>query len=243
MMEGRDKTKWIVGMKNGVRVWNRVASELAEHAAVPMAKEDPVMVTEATVPKKKKAAPRKAAAKKGTVAEDKDGKEGEVVGEAVGEAEVEEEMTAVETDVKVEVEKKKTKVVRKKKVKAIEEIEPNDTENTDGEVGSQDEVRDASETDENSEASSETTTKGKKAAAKKTSVKKAAVKKEKGDDAPKKLSTFQMFMKYRMKQLSTEQPSLPHKEKFGMVAAEWKKLSPEDKDAAIQAAEEYMRSL
>jgi len=34
VMEGRDKTMWMVGMKNGVKVWNRVPTELAKEKPI-----------------------------------------------------------------------------------------------------------------------------------------------------------------------------------------------------------------
>jgi hypothetical protein len=51
IMEGRDQTMWMVGMKNGVKVWNRVPTEIAA-AAFPLEKEAPVL---AEAPAKKKA--------------------------------------------------------------------------------------------------------------------------------------------------------------------------------------------
>jgi hypothetical protein len=46
MMMGRDKTMWMVGMRNNVKVWNRVPSELAEAATAPMKKEEPLLSEE-----------------------------------------------------------------------------------------------------------------------------------------------------------------------------------------------------
>lgn len=63
-MKGKDNTMWMVGMKNGVKVWNRVPNELAN---APLQKEEPVIQdandeagpSEAPPAPKKKAAPRK----------------------------------------------------------------------------------------------------------------------------------------------------------------------------------------
>lgn len=41
-MMGRDETMWMVGIKNGVKVWNRVPTEIAA-AAAPLTKEAPVL--------------------------------------------------------------------------------------------------------------------------------------------------------------------------------------------------------
>jgi hypothetical protein len=66
-MKGKDNTMWMVGMKNGVKVWNRVPSEVAN---APLQKEEPVLQettmdeagpSEAPPAPKKKAAPRKKA--------------------------------------------------------------------------------------------------------------------------------------------------------------------------------------
>jgi hypothetical protein len=84
VMEGRDKTMWMVGIKNAVKVWNRIPTQVAASVVKPMEKDTPVMKTDddagpstpPTEPKKdekeevsppkeeKKRAPKKAAPKK-----------------------------------------------------------------------------------------------------------------------------------------------------------------------------------
>jgi hypothetical protein len=68
-MKGKDGTMWMVGMKNGVKVWNRVPNELANEVNAPLQKDEPILHEEAhedeagpSVPveaPKKKAAPKK----------------------------------------------------------------------------------------------------------------------------------------------------------------------------------------
>jgi len=53
IMEGRDKASWMVGMKNGVKVWIRMPSELK--------KDDPIMSADDEVVPKTPKAPKKAA--------------------------------------------------------------------------------------------------------------------------------------------------------------------------------------
>ena len=76
-MKGKDNTMWMVGMKNGVKVWVRVPSEMAN---TPLQKEEPVLQeqpvaadeagpSEAPPAPKKKAAPRKKTTKEPPVEE------------------------------------------------------------------------------------------------------------------------------------------------------------------------------
>lgn len=49
VMEGRDKTMWMVGIKNGVRVWNRIPTQVAASVLRPMEKEHPVLAAPVAV--------------------------------------------------------------------------------------------------------------------------------------------------------------------------------------------------
>jgi len=65
IMEGRDTTMWMVGIKNGVKVWNRVPTDLAKDTAeianpskdkeevLPSPKKEPVVATKKKTPAKK----------------------------------------------------------------------------------------------------------------------------------------------------------------------------------------------
>lgn len=67
VMEGRDKTMWMVGIRNGVKIWNRVPSQIVATVVKPMAKEEvviaPVETKEPQPPEvvapKKRAPPKK----------------------------------------------------------------------------------------------------------------------------------------------------------------------------------------
>ena len=54
VMEGRDKTMWMVGIKNGVKVWNRIPTQVAATVLKPLAKEKPIAED-----KKEEEAPKK----------------------------------------------------------------------------------------------------------------------------------------------------------------------------------------
>lgn len=169
IMEGRDKTMWMVGMKNGVHVWNRVPTEVAAIAA-PLKKEEPVIAEAA--PQAKKAAPKKVVAKKPLKTATEDAPK-----------EVEEEKPTVE---EVPAEEKAASPKKKKAPVVKKEEQP----------AKPDEVEPAA-------------------------------------PAKKKPTSFNLFMRFRLKTLSAEQPGLENKVKFGMVATEWKNMTAEEKAAFV----------
>lgn len=67
VMEGRDKTMWIVGIRNGVKVWNRVPTQIAASVAKPMEKEA-VVIPSSPPPPAPKRVPASRAKKEETVA-------------------------------------------------------------------------------------------------------------------------------------------------------------------------------
>lgn len=191
-MTGRDQTMWMVGIKNGVNVWNRIPTEIAA-AAEPLQKDDHVMgedvkVNVEIVPVASVApiAKKKAVTKKKVVEEKKEVVEKKEVAEKV--------QVEIEADVENKDEEKpkaKKRVVKKKVAEPV--VKDDDT-------------------------SSE-------------------VSKDEEKKPKKKPTTFNIFMSYRVKQLTEEEPSMTHKEKFGKAAAEWKVM---DADAKKQAVEKAM---
>lgn len=222
MMLGRDQTMWMVGLKNGVKVWNRVPTEIAAVAA-PLEKEAPVLgdaqaaaepekAEEAPVAKKKAAAPKKKA-----VAKKSDAQDAKEAGTEVPERKEEDSNTGLDKDngeegkevvdgvmektvaevaaEAVEVPKPKAKKrVTKKKVDSVKNDDPKDG-----------------------------------------SDKESAPQKE-APPKPKQLTKFNMYMSYRMKMLAIEEPNMAHKEKFGRAAAEWKSMDDAAKSHAVELA-------
>ena len=92
MMEGRDKTMWIVGIKNGAKVWNRIPTELTKEQPVLKNNDDqevpatpePAPVPVPTEAKAEPSAPKKKAKETTTVKKDLD-KEFETVAPAAPE--------------------------------------------------------------------------------------------------------------------------------------------------------------
>jgi hypothetical protein len=65
IMEGRDKSMWMIGIKNGVKVWNRVPTDLSKDASILADLTPPDMKKkEDDVPVKKKAPAKKKETKK-----------------------------------------------------------------------------------------------------------------------------------------------------------------------------------
>lgn len=152
MMKGKDTTMWMVGIKNGVKVWNRVPSEIG-----PLKKDEPVIQEENRESKEKHVEDREEAPEddKTTSSED----------------EVEKAKPAEAP--------KKAKAPRKKKA---------DTE---------------------SSGTSES---------------------EKKEKKPRKPTAFNIYMRFRMKQLTEEGAVTNHKDKFKQAASEWKEMSQTEKD-------------
>ena len=213
IMEGRDKTMWMIGMKNGMKVWNRVPSELAKEA--PVINDDDVAQgadEEAEIPP----APKKAAAPKKTAAAKKKAEE---IAEDLNE-----KFDAVEEPKAApKVAPKKPKAAPKAKAAAVQEQEP--------EIQA-DAPADA--IDEIEEPEIKLPVPKKKAAPKKKtasetdneSVKSDGNKKEK---VVRKPTDFNIFMKYRLKTMGAEHPDMNHKAKFAATAGEWKTLTAEAK--------------
>jgi hypothetical protein len=212
-MTGRDQTLWMVGMKNGVRVWNRVPTELAANAT-PLTKDEPVLgdaketkeveeeskpgsskdaMPQQPIPIAKKETKKKETKKK--VTEPKTEVEPEDFSEiqpVVAEDFSEIQPVVPEAPVNAPAPAPKKKVVKKKPAAVVEEAVAKD---------------DAAEEPKKAE------TKAKKAP-----------------------TTFNLYMSWRTKQIATEAPEMSHKERFGRAAAEWREMDDETKKAAVAQA-------
>lgn len=209
VMEGRDKTMWMVGIRNGVKIWNRIPSQIVATVTKPMAKEEVVMrepapappvepaaaVQEVAVAAPKKRAPPK---KKVVVEEDPE------VAPAPAPAE------------EVKVEEKKVKKAPKKKQVAVE-----------ADVAAPEEAKEEVKVEEK---------KVKKAPKKKQVAAEADVAVEEGEKKKKKPNSFNIYMSYRTDQLKREDPSLDHKQRFQQASNEWKLLDDARKQQLIEEA-------
>lgn len=190
---------WMVGMKNGVKVWNRVPTELAGEMNAPLQKDEPVMQENAPVEDeagpsevppapKKKAAPRKKAT---VVNED---------GEAVAPAP-----------------KKKAAPKKKPTPEPVEETVANEG------------AEEAAPVEEPAPKPKKKAAPRKKSVTPKPDEENDEENSVQGDKKEKKTrkpTDFNLFMKYHMMQLAKE---IPHKEKFQMAAKAWKELDADAK--------------
>lgn len=116
IMEGRDKSMWMIGIKNGVKVWNRVPTDLSKDASILADLTPPDMKKkEDDVPVKKKAPVKKKETKKPVT----------VVSESEAEPDAEPD---AEADASPQEKKKIEKKVEKKSEKKKTETE-NENEN------------------------------------------------------------------------------------------------------------------
>jgi hypothetical protein len=196
VMEGRDKTMWMVGIKNGVKVWNRIPTQVAPNVVKPLIKEEVVMPAEpATAPSAVDPPP---------VSED-----------------IEPDVTETPSPPPEADKKPKTKAPKKKAVVA------------------------APAANAEEEATAEPVKKPRKKAVKKVPEVTEAVGETPVEDeatAPKKKpSDFNIYMSYRTFQLTSEDPSLSHKERFTKASVDWNqyKENPEEKAKVIALAKEW----
>lgn len=216
IMEGRDGTMWMVGIKNGVKVWNRVPTDLANDTAVIADLQKPS--GEKAVPTKKKAAPKKTTKKQPSVVISESEDEPEDAELAPGKPlsdikeEPEETPAPAPAPAPPVKEKKKTPAAAKKKVV----IDKADVE--------KDEVKE--------EEPKKKVTKKKAAEAKEPAAADEEAAKEKKPAAPKGTrapTDFNLFMKYQLEVLGKENPEMKHKDKFSKAAAQWKELGEDEK--------------
>jgi hypothetical protein len=213
IMEGRDTSMWMVGIKNGVKVWNRVPTDLAD---------DTAFIADLTntadnvpSPKKGKAAPvkKKAPAKK----DDKKKKPVVEVSESEGESE----------DEKI-VEKK----IDESKNKSDDESEDESEDDAPLSPIKEEPAKKAAPVKKKAVPKKKTVDEGNddKGDVKPT---KSSDEKEKKKRQP---TDFNNFMSYQIKIIGDENPGMSHKDKFSKAASQWKQLSDEDKKAMLVKA-------
>lgn len=222
VMEGRDKTMWMVGIKNGVRVWNRIPTQVAATVVPSLEKESPPL------------AAKKSNSKKPSV---------EPVDEAETSKAAEErvpEITPVEQETSnaSEAPKPKAKAPAKKKAAPKEETEvpeaapkPKTKAPAKKKAVAVPEVVEAAAPAQETEAAE--APKKKKAAPKKPAAAQA-------EEAPKKAPTsFNLYMSFRMDQMKKADPTMDNKSRFVTATAEWKNLSTDDKEKILAEAKEW----
>jgi hypothetical protein len=205
IMEGRDKRMWMVGIRNGVKVWCPVPTELAkdkpvierEKAEEPKAKEK---LKEKEKEKEKPPAtpaPTKKAEPKIPKAPRKKKEDKPIVKEEI------EEDDEIKEDVPEPLKEEKEEKPKKKeaKPKAKKEVK---------------EKAEKPKAAKNLEPELEKAKPEKKAAA----VKRAPTK-------------FNLYVQYRLKNMDDAIKALPHQARFGEFAKEWKAMSDEEKAAKM----------
>jgi hypothetical protein len=119
--EGRDKSMWMIGIKNGVKVWNRVPTDLSKDSSIladltpPEMKKAEEVTKKKTAPAKKKEPKKTAAKAKVTIVSESEADETTTKTETITKTDDETEETAAEkTDEKAdEKAEKKKKTVKK----------------------------------------------------------------------------------------------------------------------------------
>ena len=212
IMEGRDSTMWMVGIKNGVKVWNRVPTDLANDSletATDLAVESIPIPKKTLVTKKKAAATKKAGKKKvSEVSESED--DVDTIAAAVEKEDDDAPLLPLSPIREKVVKEKKEKVLKEKKEK--NEKAPPKKKNVEEKV----EVVANDEDDTGVDLVA-------------TKVAAAATPEKKG----RKPTDFNYFMSYKIKLIGEENPQLTHKEKFSKVASLWKELNDDEKKAIL----------
>lgn len=218
VMEGRDKTMWMVGIRNGVKIWNRIPTQIVANVtkamekdqvvmpAEPPAAQEPTPVKEEVEPvvdEPKKRAPRKK-------------KEVAPAPELAPPAEVVIAPPVEEAPKEV----KKRAAPRKKK----EEVAPA--------PAAEEVVEEAPKEDKKRAAPRK----------KKAEAPEAAPPQEAAEPKKKAPNDFNIYVSYRTDQLKKENPSLDHKERFKQASVDWKEIDPSKKQAIIEAARAWVES-
>ena len=135
IMEGRDKSMWMIGIKNGVKVWNRVPTDLSKDASILADLTPPDMKKkEDDVPVKKKAPAKKKETKKSVTVVSESEAEPDAVPDAESDASPQEKKTAEkksekkksETETENEEEEKEEAPKKKKAVKKKDDDKKDD---------------------------------------------------------------------------------------------------------------------
>jgi hypothetical protein len=209
IMEGRDGSMWMVGIKNGVKVWNRVPNDLASEA-------ESVSKSPVASPKKDKETPvvkkKPSKSKINSKISETESSESEIEKEPIKlekpvgrKVEIKDEDEEDDDDIKEEaaapspVKVKRTYNKKKKDAAPPSPPSPPPSDNED-----------------------------------KTKIK---TKPKKTDDKKTRQPTdFNYFVAYQLKIISQENPTMSHAEKFGLVASQWTKLSDDEKKAVLLKA-------
>jgi hypothetical protein len=228
IMEGRDSTMWMVGIKNGVKVWNRVPTDLANDIAVVGDLQKPSGPSEAKAPtaaaKKKAAAAAKKAVKKEPVSLVSESEDEPDKSATTPLSDIKEESSPAPETAEPVKEKKKAAATKKKAEAAAPKI-----------------VVVAEEDVEKAEAPKKKVTKKKvvtepEGAEEKAEIAPAVKEKAAAPKATRAPTDFNLFMKYQLEVLGKENPEMKHKDKFSKAAAQWKELGEDEKKAILVKA-------
>ena len=202
-MKGRDETMWIVGRKNGVKVWNRVPTVLI--------KEDPVIVHETS--------------KQDVEENPQDEKEDEAEDEAkVDEEEVKPPPAPIVP--KTEPEKKKRAPAKKKASAAVPEAPAVVVPEAPAAAVPEKKKRAPAKKKVDAEVNGVPET----PAAVPEKKKRAPAKKKTGGEEVKEVkSDFHIYLVDRLKTIT----GATHKERFGAAAKEWGAMTDDEKNAAV----------
>ena len=230
ILEGRDSSMWMVGIKNGVKVWNRVPTDLASEAESVAKSPSPV-----SSPKKDKtASPKKKTQPKSKL-------KTKVSESETSDDEIEDKVKKTSTPTP-------TPTVTGRKVQIIDE---NDEEIETETKADEEEVEPEPVKLSKPPAKNSNSVKNKKT--EETHEDKPEVKSKPGrmkkitDDsnvtevkAPKASkgtkTDFNYFMSYQIEIFKNENPGMAHSEVFSKVATQWKKIPEDEKKAILEKA-------
>jgi hypothetical protein len=244
IMEGRDSTMWMVGIKNGVKVWNRVPTDLANDIAVVGDLQKPSGPSEAKAPtaaaKKKAAAAAKKAVKKEPVSLVSESEDEPDKSATTPLSDIKEESSPAPETAEPVKEKKKAAATKKKAEAAAPKIvvvAEEDVEITEEKA----EVKAEEKAEEKAEAPKKKVTKKKvvtepEGAEEKAEIAPAVKEKAAAPKATRAPTDFNLFMKYQLEVLGKENPEMKHKDKFSKAAAQWKELGEDEKKAILVKA-------
>jgi hypothetical protein len=213
-MEGRDESMWMVGIKNGVRVWNRVPSDLTSEvqsiskSQVPSPKKEPIV--------KKKVTKSKVTTKvsESESSDSEDEKKTEAV-----------PVQQVKTGKRVEIKDASDDEEEDDNIKPNKNDDDEDEESKPVEVVKPKRTYKKKDKAADTEKDKEEVKKTKPAAAKKDDKKKTRTP-----------TDFNYFTSYQLKIISKDHPNMTQPEKITMVAGLWKKLTDDEKKDILEKA-------
>lgn len=235
MMKGKDSTMWMVGMKNGVKVWNRIPTEVS----TPLQKEEPLIKEDAQQPALENA-DKKVVEKEDDEEEDRTMDNSTVASTATDKEKKPRaptkfnvfmrlrmhELTSSNPDLNHR-EKFSMAASEWKQMSKVEQEEYLRDHNVDDLPPPKPKKATTKAKPTPAEAPAEEEPKAKKVTTKaKPTPAEEEPKEEKKTRAP---TQFNIFMRLRMRELSSSNPKLAHQEKFSTVASEWKKMSKDER--------------